>query len=274
MFTRAKKYTICALALLAPGVAWAQSTFGSFIGNVKDPSGAAVAQCIVTIKNTATGAERSVLTDAQGAYMAVNMEPSKYEISMAAPGFEKKTFAGVELTARQEIRIDGALSVAAQTQTVFVEGAAAPINTEVSNIAETKLGRELTDLPVAIGSRATGSTSAFATLTTQPGVEIDNNNNLSVAGSKPSMLSVSIDGISSVSPRNTAAIPELFPSFDGIAEIRVSEINNTRSSAASATSPPSPRAGPMHSTEAFTKTIRTPPTTRATLSAPRFPNSI
>jgi len=227
MFTRAKKYTICALALLAPGVAWAQSTFGSFIGNVKDPSGAAVAQCIVTIKNTATGAERSVLTDAQGAYMAVNMEPSKYEISMAAPGFEKKTFAGVELTARQEIRIDGALSVAAQTQTVFVEGAAAPINTEVSNIAETKLGRELTDLPVAIGSRATGSTSAFATLTTQPGVEIDNNNNLSVAGSKPSMLSVSIDGISSVSPRNTAAIPELFPSFDGIAEIRVSEINNT-----------------------------------------------
>ena len=82
MFTRAKKYTICALALLAPGVAWAQSTFGSFIGNVKDPSGAAVAQCIVTIKNTATGAERSVVTDSQGGYIAVNMEPSKYEISM------------------------------------------------------------------------------------------------------------------------------------------------------------------------------------------------
>jgi hypothetical protein len=184
MSTRGKKFTIGALALLAPGAAWAQSTFGSFIGNVKDPSGAAVTQCIVTIKNTATGAERSVLTDSQGAYIAVNMEPSKYEISMAAPGFEKRTFADIELTARQEVRIDGALSVATQTQTVLVEGAAAPINTEVSNIAETKLGRELTDLPVAIGSRATGSTSAFTTLTTQPGVEIDNSNNLSVAGSK------------------------------------------------------------------------------------------
>ena len=41
------------------------------------------------------------------------------------------------------------------------------------------------------------------------------------------MLSMSIDGISSMSPRNSAPIAELFPAFDGIAEIRVSEINNT-----------------------------------------------
>ncbi len=105
--------------------------------------------------------------------------------------------------------------------------AEAPINTEVSNIAETKLGRELNDLPVAIGSRASGSTSAFSTLTTQPGVEVDNSGNLSVAGQKPSMLSISIDGISTMSPRNSSPISELFPSFDGIAEIRVSEINNS-----------------------------------------------
>src|SRR5208282_123254 len=63
-------------------------------------------------------------------------------------------------------------------------------------------------------------------LTTQPGVEVDQNGDFSVAGSKPSQLSVSIDGISSVSPRSSAAIAELFPSFGGIAEIRVSEVNN------------------------------------------------
>ena len=71
------------------------------------------------------------------------------------------------------------------------------------------------------------STSAFSTLTTQPGVVVDASGNLSVAGSKPSMLSISIDGISTMSPRNTSPISELFPSFDGIAEIRVSEINNS-----------------------------------------------
>lgn len=38
---------------------------------------------------------------------------------------------------------------------------------------------------------------------------------------------MNIDGISSMSARNASPIAELFPSFDGIAEIRVSEINNT-----------------------------------------------
>ncbi len=218
---------LCALMAWVACAAWAQSTFGSFTGTVKDPSGALVAQAKITVKNTDTGAERSILTDAQGSYIAVNMEPAHYEITMEAPGFEKRVITNIQLTARQEIRIDGALSLSSQSQAVQVnEAAEAPINTEVSNIAETKLGRELNDLPIALASRANGSTSALTTLTTQPGVEVDQNGNFSVAGSSPSQISVSIDGISSVSPRSSAPIAELFPSFDGIAEIRVSEINN------------------------------------------------
>jgi hypothetical protein len=40
------------------------------------------------------------------------------------------------------------------------------------------------------------------------------------------MLSVSLDGISTMSPRDFGVIPELFPSFNAIAEIRVSAVNN------------------------------------------------
>ena len=47
------------------------------------------------------------------------------------------------------------------------------IQTDTSNIAETKTGRELIDLPVAIATRAAGSTSPISTLTTQPGVQTD-----------------------------------------------------------------------------------------------------
>jgi hypothetical protein len=209
-------------------LAQTQSTFGSITGSVKDPSGSVVAACKVTVANIGTGTQRSVLTDSTGTYVAVNLEPAKYEISMEAPGFKVSKYTDIELTSRQTIRVDGTLVLAGQTQQVMVsEAAEAPISTEVSNIAETKQGRELNDLPVAIGSRAAGSTSAFTTLTTQPGVAVDNSGNLSVAGAKPSMLSVSIDGISSMSPRNSSPISELFPSFDTIAEIHVSEINNS-----------------------------------------------
>lgn len=219
---------LCALLAGVSVSAWGQTTFGTFTGTVKDPSGGLVASCKVTITNTGTGALRTILTDANGAYVAVNMEPANYEITMEAPGFEPKKYTGIVLETRQTIRIDGALSVASQTQAVQVNAAdEAPINTEVSNIAETKVGRELNDLPVALSSRASGSTSALTTLTTQPGVEVDNSGDISVAGARPAQLSVSVDGISTMSPRGSAPIAELFPSFDAIAEIHVSETNNS-----------------------------------------------
>jgi hypothetical protein len=219
---------VCVLTVVSCGAALAQSTFGSFIGTVRDPSGALVADCDITVTNTATGAARNLKTDANGSYLAPNLEPDTYEVLMQKSGFESKRYANIVLTARQEIRIDGTLSVSTQTQTVTVnEASAPPITTEVSNIAETKLGRELNDLPLAISSRGNGSTSAYTTLTMQPGVETDSSgSNMSIDGLKTSQLSISIDGISTMSPKATAPIQELFPSFDNIAEIRVSEVNN------------------------------------------------
>ena len=223
-----KIISVSALVLLGAGTGWAQSTFGEFTGTVHDPGGSVIALCVVKATNVGTSALRSVVTDSSGGYTLLNMEPGEYELSFEAPGFQVTKFAGLILQARQDIRQDAHLSVATQSQVVNVnEAAEAPINTEVSNIAETKVGRELTDLPVAIYSRSTGLTSAITTLTTQPGVETDASGNISVAGAKPSMLSATLDGISTMSPRGSAPISELFPSFDSIAEIRVSEINNT-----------------------------------------------
>jgi hypothetical protein len=228
LFRMLKTSLFLAVFALSAGAAFAQSTFGSFVGTVHDPSGSVISACKVTATNKGTDAVRTTLSDSAGDYEILNLEPGTYEIKVEAPGFQKTVFQNLELDARQTIRVNAKLAVATQSDTINVsQGAEAPINTEVSNIAETKLGRELNDLPVAIGSRASGSTSAFTTLTTQPGVEVDSGGNMSVAGSKPSMLSISIDGISTMSPRNTSPISELFPSFDGIAEIRVSEINNT-----------------------------------------------
>ena len=212
--------------LSAPALA--QSTFGEFVGTVHDPTGGVIAGCMVTARNSGTSSTRSTVTDATGSYTLPNIEPGDYEITIQAPGFEVAKISGITLTARQTVRQDAHMALAAQTQTVNVTVAAeAPLNTEVSNIAETKLGRELTDLPIAINSRANGSTSPITTLTTQPGVETDASGNISVAGGKPALLTATLDGISTVSPKGAAPIAELFPSFDTIAEIRVSEINNT-----------------------------------------------
>ncbi len=220
--------TIFLTTTLTPPVAYGQSTFGTILGTVRDQSGALMPGCSVAVENLGTSLRRTIVADERGSYTAPNLEPGTYKVRIELPGFQVAEYTDIQLLARQTIRIDGTMKVAAQAEEVSVTTEAVPvINTEVSNIAETKTGRELVDLPIAVNSRSTGSTSPMSTLTSQPGVQTDANGNISVVGAKPHMLSTSIDGISSVGPRTQAPLAELFPSFDSIAEIRVSEINNT-----------------------------------------------
>ena len=167
-----------------------------------------------------------------GGYQFVNLEVGTYQLAVEAPGFQKAEFNPFDLGGRETKRVDAQVQIASQTTTVNVESAAAVVQTDTSSIAETKGSRELTDLPVAITSRSTGSTSAMSTLTAQSGVQTDSNGNISVAGSLPSQLSMSIDGISSmgtgsaISINAVGAVSELFPSFNAIEEIRIGETIN------------------------------------------------
>src|SRR5437867_5310989 len=138
------------LAVLAAAVqlftvnSLAQSTFGQFVGTVKDPSGAVIPGVMINAKNLGTSATRTTIADETGSYTVVNLEPGDYEITMEAPGFQKVTRRNLQLFARQTVRVDGVMQLLSQAQTVEVSvEAVAPIATEVSNIAETKLGREL-----------------------------------------------------------------------------------------------------------------------------------
>jgi hypothetical protein len=216
--------------LLGCGVACAQSTTGTVIGTVKDSSGAAVVGASVKLQNTGTNAARSAMTSDSGSFQFPNLDSGNYKLDITAPGFEEVQFAAFDLGARETKRVDSDLKVATQTTTVDVESTVgAALQTDTSNIAETKGSRELVDLPVAITTRAQGSTSAMSTLTAQPGVQTDSNGNISVAGTLPAQLSMSIDGISTVGSFNlngqggAGAVSELFPSFNAIAEIRISE---------------------------------------------------
>lgn len=225
-FKQRAGFTLLLCGMLYPLAA--QSTFGSFVGNIIDPGGAVVPDAIVTATNRDTKARRTTLSDSTGNYTIVNAEPGVYDITIENKGFSRAIFASLTLESRQTMRVNATLTVASQTETVNVEAAAeSVITTDTSAIANSKQGKELNDLPVAIASRGSGSTSPISTLTTQPGVQTDPNGNLSIAGAKTSMLSVSLDGITTVSPRSSSPISELFPTFGGIAEIRVSEINNT-----------------------------------------------
>jgi len=218
----------CCLLLIGAGPAIAQSTFGSILGTVRDSSGANVQGAQITLVNAGTSSSRILISDSTGSFGFKNIDVGSYTLTVTATGFEKDSLPEIELTARETRRLDVVLKPGAEDQTVTVVDDPLPvITTDVSNVAETKTGTELVDLPVAIYSRSTGSTSPISTLTTEAGVQTDDSGELAVAGTTAALLSVTVDGISSVGVEYSGPVNEMFPSFNSIEEIRVSESNNS-----------------------------------------------
>lgn len=99
MHSRLMVAALLATILVSARMSFAQSTFGSFVGSVHDPSGAVVADCVITLTNVGTAAQRSALTDKDGNYSVVNLEPGTYQIVMQARGFEPATLKNLQLFA-------------------------------------------------------------------------------------------------------------------------------------------------------------------------------
>jgi hypothetical protein len=206
--------------------AMGQSTFGSIVGTVKDQSGSVVPGATITLVNVGSSATHTTTSSASGNYEFLNLDAGTYQVTVAANGFKDQVFDHLVLQARDTQRIDASLTVGSAAQTIEVQAAGDVITTDTSSLATTKTTHELVDLPVAVYSRSNGSTSPLLTLTTEPGVQVDDNSNLVIAGTTPALMSFTIDGISSVDVENSGPIAELFPSFNSISEIRVSETNN------------------------------------------------
>src|SRR5260370_24506312 len=94
------------VSLLAVGniPAFSQVTGATLSGLVKDTSGAIVPKATVSIKNSATGETREVISNASGFYSAPNLLPANYEVAVTATGFTRMVQTGVTLSvgAQQE----------------------------------------------------------------------------------------------------------------------------------------------------------------------------
>src|SRR6516225_7353202 len=82
--------TLLAVGLtLLPATALGQSlTSGGVTGTITDPSGAAIPNASVTLKNNDTGATQNATTNSTGAYRFALLNPGSYSLSVMAQGFQ------------------------------------------------------------------------------------------------------------------------------------------------------------------------------------------
>ena len=97
---RAAVFFVVLLLLAFAAPVFAQTDTSSLSGTVTDASGALVPDAKVTVRNTATLAERSIATNSSGDFTMPNLPPGDYRLEATASGFKKFLQSGISLEAK------------------------------------------------------------------------------------------------------------------------------------------------------------------------------
>jgi hypothetical protein len=138
------------LALCAVPSIWAQhGSEGTVTVTLLDPSGSVVQGAQLELRDLATNDVRKGETQEKGNYTFVNLSLGKYTLTITKTGFQTQVFANVVAQAAQTTDISATLKVGAISQTVVVNGGAAPLVETTTNAIGTTIDlKQIEDLPI------------------------------------------------------------------------------------------------------------------------------
>jgi len=111
-------------------------TSGDVAGTITDPTGAAVPQANVILKNIETGASQTTTTNGTGAYRFSLLNPGNYTVSASSQGLNGTAHA-ITVAVGQSSTLNIQLQVASASQTVEVTAQGGVIQTDNANVATT-----------------------------------------------------------------------------------------------------------------------------------------
>ena len=136
------------LGMMAEWSASAQEIAGSIRGMVMDGSGGVVYGVKVTATQAETGLKRRSVSDAQGAYVLVELPVGHCRLEAEAPGFKKHVQEGISLDVNQTATVTIHLAVGLPTQEVQVRTDAPLVEPTVTSLGKTVQERDVLDLPL------------------------------------------------------------------------------------------------------------------------------
>ena len=138
---------ICMIAILSAAVVWA-SVAGSISGTIKDPSGGALANAEITIREVNTGLSRHTHADRSGYYTFPALPVGRYELEVQSSGFRRYQRKDIVLDTNAALTIDAPLELGSVDQTVSVDDNTLHVETISTQIGEVISGRQMTAVPL------------------------------------------------------------------------------------------------------------------------------
>src|SRR5207237_8331714 len=142
--------------IAASAAAQSQITTGVVDGTVVDASGAVVPGVDVEVRNVDTNLARTFVTDRSGRFVALQLPPGRYAVSLKLSGFATLVQENVIVTVGETVRLSPVMTVSGLAETVTVTTTAAAVDTArtaaASTLAQTPaestpiLGRKFEDL--------------------------------------------------------------------------------------------------------------------------------
>ena len=136
-----------AFTILAPS-AFGQAVYGSILGTVTDPQGAAVASAKVTVTNQRKGTTDQTTTNADGNYSVTHLVPDLYSIKVEAPGFKVSEQKDIIVQADAGARVDLQFQVGGTSETVEVTAEAPQLKTDRADVAVSFNEKYVEQIPI------------------------------------------------------------------------------------------------------------------------------
>ncbi len=152
--------------LIVPSLRAQQQNAGGIKGDVKDPSGAAIAGANIAVTAEKTGVVTTTTSNESGAYVLFNLPIGYYQMKVSHSGFKSETYDKVRLDAGETLTYDVSLTVGALSESVTVSATAAHLDTADSVMGTTTTAEEIHDLPLQMGGQPRSALSFLTTLST------------------------------------------------------------------------------------------------------------
>ena len=215
--------TIAAVVLTCFATAFSQDT-ASLTGTVTDPSGAAIPNAKVELKNAEHGIDRKATSNGSGDFLFASLPIASYDLMVTAEGFKKYQAKGIVLQVAAKARANVALEVGSINTEVVVEGSqVAQVETQSSDLGNTVTGKEVSQLELN-GRDFTQLVALSPGVTDQSGADEGEPGASTVAfsinGGRTEYNNFEIDGGDALDNGSNATL-NVYPSIDAIAEVQV-----------------------------------------------------
>jgi hypothetical protein len=128
--------------------AFPQGNTGRILGTVTDKSGGYVAGAPVAVTDVARGVTQNLITDSDGAYVALNLVAGNYTVRVEVKGFKVFERRNIQIEVGKDLRVDVVLQPGSTTETITITEEVPMVDTTSTTLGGTISNMTINEIPL------------------------------------------------------------------------------------------------------------------------------